>query len=154
MDEATGYQDARTKAALAEILEKFIAKELRRWVRTFPADFYKEMYRLRGWKYSADKRARPALVGLLTNNVVYDRLAPGVKDELHRLTPRDKKGRLKTHLHRRLTEEVGHPKLREHLAAVVALMKASEDWDRFVVSLDRALPKFGTTLSIDFNGAA
>ena len=44
VDEATGYQDVRARDALAKILEEYIAKELRKWVRTFPPDFYKEMF--------------------------------------------------------------------------------------------------------------
>src|SRR5262249_53245705 len=49
--EATGYQDSRAKDALAKILEAFIAKELRKWVSTFPIDYYKELFRLRGWTF-------------------------------------------------------------------------------------------------------
>ena len=63
-------------------------------------------------------------------------------DELRRVTPRDLKGRLKTHLHRRLTEDVGHPKLQQHLSAVTALMKASDTWDQFKPMVERALPKY------------
>ncbi len=141
VDEATGYQDERSRDALAKILETFIAKELRAWVRTFPADFYKEMFRLRKIPYREDVK-KPQYVGVLTNDLVYSRLAPGVLDELRRLTPRDEKGRLKTHLHRRLTEEVGHPKLQQHLSAVTALMKASDSWEQFKPMVDRALPKY------------
>ncbi len=151
VDEATGYQNVRARDALARILEKFIAKEIRKWVKTFPADFYVELFRLRGWKYPtlpADQQKRPALVGMLTNNIVYERLAPGVLEELKRLTPRDDKGRLKTHYHRRLTEDIGHPRLREHLAAVIALMRASTTWDGFVQGLDRALPRFNKTVPL------
>jgi hypothetical protein len=46
VDEATGYQDFRQRDALAKILEKFAAKELRPWVKTFPSDFYRQIYRL------------------------------------------------------------------------------------------------------------
>lgn len=141
VDEATGYQDERARDALAKILEAFIAKEIRAWVRTFPAEFYKELFRLRGIPYSESVR-RPRYVGHLTNDLVYARLAPGVLDELRRLTPRDDKGRLKKHLHRRLTEEVGHPKLLQHLSAVTALMKASETWRQFKPLVDKALPKY------------
>jgi hypothetical protein len=85
---------------------------------------------------------RPQLVGKLTNDLVYRRLAPGVLAELQRLTPRDEKGRLKNKLFQRLSEDIGDPRLREHLAAVVALMKASPDWTFFKVAIDRALPKY------------
>ncbi|MGA7565156.1 MAG: P63C domain-containing protein, partial [Terriglobales bacterium] len=134
IDEVTGYQDVRAKDALAKILEAFIAKELRKWVSTFPVDYYKELFRLRGWKFPQlpkDQRKRPVIVGKITNDVVYDRLAPGVRSELYRLTPRDEKGRLKHKLFQRLTHDVGHPKLREHLASVTTLMKASDSWDQF-----------------------
>jgi hypothetical protein len=145
VDEATGYQDDRAKDALAKILEQFIAKELRPYVKTFPTDFYKEMFRLRQWKWPelpADQRKRPILVGNLTDNVVYDRLAPGVKQRLKELIGRDDSGRLKKKMFQRLTEEVGDPKLKEHLASVVALMKAADDWPGFIKMIDRALPKY------------
>ncbi|MGD0909597.1 MAG: P63C domain-containing protein, partial [Candidatus Acidiferrales bacterium] len=77
VDEATGYQDERSRDALAKILEAFIAKELRPWVRTFPTDFYKEMFRLRQIPYRSDVK-RPQYIGVLTNDLVYARLAPGV----------------------------------------------------------------------------
>lgn len=41
-----------------------------------------------------------------------------------------------------LTDEVGDPKLREHLASVVALMKAADDWAQFITMIDRALPRY------------
>ena len=44
----------------------------------------------------------------------------------------------------RLTEDAGHPKLREHLASVIALMRACDDgdWPTFIKLLDKSLPKF------------
>ncbi|MCX5646752.1 MAG: P63C domain-containing protein [Phycisphaerae bacterium] len=144
VDEATGYQEDREKDALAKILEAFVAKELRPWVYTFPVDYYREMYRLRGLQYPPTKANRmPRYFGILTNDVVYARLAPGVLEELRRLTERDNKGRLKTHLHRRLTEDVGHPKLLTHLGSVTALMKvvAAGDWDGYIKLLDQHYPR-------------
>jgi hypothetical protein len=153
VDEATGYQDDRAKDALTKILEAFIAKELRKWISTFPTDYYKELFRLRGWRFPdlpADQRKRPILVGKITNDVVYDRLAPRVRVTLQELTPRDEKGRLKHKLFQRLTEDVGHPRLREHLSAVVALMRASKTWKQFMEMLDRALPRYGDTPYLPF----
>jgi hypothetical protein len=70
-------------------------------------------------------------------------LAPGVLEELKRITPRNDKGRPKHKYFQRLTEDVGHPRLREHLASVITLMRAHDDkdWDAFYKSLNRALPK-------------
>jgi hypothetical protein len=153
VDEATGYQDARARDALAKILEAFVTKELRKWMSTFPADYYKELFRLQGWSFPTlekDRNKRPMMAGKITNDIVYERLAPGVKEELHRLTPRDQKGRLKQKLFQRLTVDVGSPRLKEHLASVVALMKASDDWDQFMRSLNRALPKWTPNLTFKF----
>lgn len=141
VDEATGYQDDRARDALARILETFIAKELRPWVKTFPSEFYKEMFRLRNIPYRGDVK-RPQYIGVLTNDLVYSRLAPGVLDELRRITPRNEDGRLRTHFHRRLTVDLGHPKLQQHLAAVTALMKVAETWDKFKPMIDKAFPKY------------
>ncbi len=151
VDEATGFQDFRARDALAKILEKFVQKELRPWVKTFAPDFYKEIFRLYGWNY-ADNAGKPSVLGHLTNNLVYKRLAPGVKDELHRLTPRDQKGHLKNKLFQRLTQNIGHPKLREHLAGVTMLLKYSRDWKQFMERLDREFPSWekGTKLPLPF----
>jgi hypothetical protein len=153
VDEATGYQDARAKDALARILEEFVTKELRKWVSTFPVDYYKQLYRLLGWVFPEEphrQTKRPALIGKITNDIVYARLAPGVKSELKRLTPRDDKGRLKHKLFQHLTENAGHPRLLEHLASVIAVMKLADDGDynRFVQLLDRALPRYGDTIPL------
>ena len=148
VDEVTGFQADRARDALAKILEAFVQKELRKWVRTFPAEFYQQLCRLRGVTYPPTKKNFPSYFGHLTNNIVYDRLAPGVKDELKRLTPRDESGRHRDRLFQRLTEDVGHPKLREHLASVVALMKVSPAYDTFEEHLDTALPKWSEQLTL------
>lgn len=85
-----------------------------------------------------------------TERIVYRRLAPGVLQELRRLTPRDEKGRLKNKLFQRLTEEVGHPKLREHLMGVVMLMKYAPNWQIFMDRLDKEFPQWGDTYMLPF----
>jgi hypothetical protein len=149
VDEATGYQDFRTRQALEQILDKFLREELGKWAKRFPDAFYKEMFRLRGWDYDPQSIRRPSFVGTLTNVLVYSRLAPGVLDELRRITPRDEQGRTKVRYHQWLTEDVGHPKLQEHLSAVIALMKASSDWKTFTRLLNRALPKYEGNLELE-----
>ena len=58
-------------------------------------------------------------------------------------------GRLKHKIFHRLTEEVGDPKLREHLASAVALMKAADDWPQFMKLIDKALPRYKTAPLFD-----
>jgi hypothetical protein len=141
VDEVTGYQQVRTKDALTRILETFIAKELQPYVRTFPTEFYQEMFRLRGLDYPKDSVKRPRYFGSLTNDIVYKRLAPGVLEELKRVTPKLGSGRLANKLFQRLTTNKGYPKLREHLGAVVTMMQLSRDWHDFLAKLDRLRPR-------------
>jgi P63C domain-containing protein len=151
VDEATGYQYIREKRSLAKILEDFISKELAIWVKTFPDDYYKELFRLKGWPVENALDRRPAVVGRYTLDLVYDRLGPGIKEELLKITPKDDKGRLKHHLHRRLTENHGYIKLREHLAVVIALMKTSEDWADLKWKIDIVKEKHGETPILPFS---
>jgi hypothetical protein len=141
VDAATGYQQFRARRALEEILERFISQELARWAKMFPDEFYEQMFRLKNWKFNQIPNKRPVQAGKLTNDLVYQRLAPGVLEELKRITPRGEKGRLKHKYFQRLTEDVGHPRLREHLSAILALMRAADEWSGFYRSLNRALPK-------------
>lgn len=150
VDEATGFQQVRSRRALEKILDEFISKELIKWAKTFPDEFYEQMFRLKGWQYIPFSVRRPAYIGHVTNDIVYNRLAPGVLAELRRLNPRTEAGHRKARHHQWLTEDVGHPRLREHLAAVIALMRASGSWDQFHRMLDRALPRYGSTIELPF----
>lgn len=151
VDEATGFQDERAKDALSKILQAFISKELQPWVRTFPEDFYKELFRLRGLEYPTSTVKRPQYFGLLTNDVVYRRLAPDVLEELKRVTPRSDNGRYKNKFFQRLTSNVGYPKLREHLGSVVTLMKLSDRWSDFMEKVDRIHPRYNQQIPLSLN---
>ncbi len=153
VDEATGFQRDRASDALANILERFIAKELRPWVKTFPDQYYEELFRLRGLSFPEDTVKRPQYFGHLTNDIIYARLAPGVVDELKASTPKDPNGARKHHFHRRLTDDIGHPKLREHMASVLTAMQLSSDYDDFITKLDQVRPKYNETLEMSFDGS-
>lgn len=148
VDEATKYQEVRTKDALTRILEAFVTKELQAWVKTFPNEFYANLFRLRGLEYPEGTVKRPQYFGQLTNNLIYDRLAPGVREELKRLTPRNEEGRAKERYHQRLTANLGYPKLREHLGSIVTLMRLSESWPEFMALVNRMHPRWDTNLPL------
>lgn len=151
VDEATGYQKDRAKNALAQILEAFVAKELQPYVRTFPVDYYEQLFRLRGLPYPPENaKYRPQYFGVLTNDIVYKRLAPGILTELKKEQAKDaKKGRL----FQRLTPDTGHPKLREHLASTVSIMKLSKDYQDFIEKMNMIHPRYGDTLTLDLEEA-
>ncbi len=150
IDEATGYQKDRARDALAKILESFVAKELQPWVKTFPAEFYEHIFRLYGLPYppEGNKNWRPAFFGNITNDVVYARIAPELLPELKRAASRSER---KAKLHQWLTNEIGHPKLREHLASIVTLLKLSKNPRDFKEKVDMVHPPYGKTMLLDFD---
>lgn len=144
IDEATGYQAHRAKDALAKILEAFIAKELRVWTSTFPLDFYREIFRLKGWPFEPGSLKRPGVIGHYTNDFIYSRLAPGVLEELrHKNPPVD--GRRKHKHFQWLTGDVGDSRLRAQLDGVVRLLRGSTTWDEFKVYLNKFYPRVTKT---------
>jgi hypothetical protein len=143
VDEATGYQKDRTKNALAQILEAFIAKELQPYVSKFPLEFYENMFRLRGLDFDPSSVKRPSYFGCLTNNIVYKRLAPGVLDELKKKKNKLKKEEGKqVHLHRYLTPDIGNPNLNKLITKVVTVMQLSSRWKDFKEKLDKIVPVY------------
>jgi len=140
VDEATGYQEVREKEELQKILKKYISEELLPWTLRFPHEFYKEMFRLKGWQYNAtSRRKKPMQAGQLTRNLIYDKLPEGVIEELSRKNPRKTKGgNRKYHHHRFLTEDVGNPHLSKQIAVVTALMRVSPNWRKFSSIFEKA----------------
>jgi hypothetical protein len=151
VDEATGYQEVRARDALIKILEAYVDKELQAWVRTFPDDYYQQIFRLRGLDYPRDTVKRPPYFGHITNDIIYKRIAPGVLEELKRVQRKGSTGKPKDKLFQRLTTNKGYPQLREHLGSVVTMMKMSPDWETFMKQLDQIHPRFNETIPLDFD---
>jgi hypothetical protein len=139
VDEATGYQDVRANDALAKILEAFVAKELRTYMKTFDSDYYREICRLKNWTYTTSSRRPRALAGI-TNDIVYARLAPGVLDELREKNPIVTEGRHRVKHFQWLTGHKGHPELQKHLQRITGWMETSVTWDDFKRILDARRP--------------
>jgi hypothetical protein len=150
VDEATGYQRDRSRDALAKILEAFVAKELQPYVKKFPADFYEEMFRLRGLPFDPKSVKRPMYFGHLTNDIIYRRLAPGVWKELKEKARQMAEGKTMPHLHRLLTLDVGDPRLKDMVTKVTTVMQLSDEWGDFKAKLDRIVPAFDETLQLPF----
>lgn len=143
VDEVTGYQQDKNRAKdeLQKFLAQFISDEASRWVKTFNDSFFEMIYRMHGWSWTLTHR-RPGVVGKWINDIVYERLAPVILTELQKVNPKTDKGTRKDRHHQHLTEDVGRPKLKEHLAAVEALGRASGyNWAKFMQMLNAAFPK-------------
>ncbi|HUP25401.1 MAG TPA: P63C domain-containing protein [Thermoanaerobaculia bacterium] len=151
VDEATGYQEVRDRQALQIILDKYLTDEWAKWTRTFPDEFYRELFRLKGLEYPRLGKQKPQYVGHWTNSIIYDRLAPGVRKELQRRNPRGESGHRPRKHHQHLTPDYGHPALRELLSNSIFLMRACDDFEEFEYRLNRVAPKYGNTIPLEMN---
>lgn len=143
VDEATGYQYERSRDELQEVFNAFLRKELAAWIQRFPEEFYREIFRLRGWEWKGMKVNRPQIVAYYTVDLVYSRLLPHIMEELESRMPRTESGRRKGKLHQLFSDDVGHPALAQHLYAIITLMRVAEDgdWEGFMRMVNRAHPK-------------
>jgi hypothetical protein len=148
VDEATGYEGSRPRSALEAILNKYLQKELRKWTKTFPDEYFQQIFRLREWRFPDIPTKRPGAIAAYTNDLVYARLAPGVLEELQKRNPTDGHGARKHKHFQHLSDSYGDPRLREHLNAVIVLMRATRNWEEFKRLIDRGMPKFNHTLEL------
>ena len=140
VDEATGYQEIRDRQALQALLDQYLRKEFATWAKRFPDEFYQEIYRLRNWTLQHFQK-RPGIVGKYTTDIVYERMAPELVEELEKKNPIVTPGYRRQKHHQWLSDDIGHPALTKHIDNVITLMRASEDWDMFMRLLNRSLPK-------------
>lgn len=155
IDEVTGYQEERDREELQKILAAYIAPYLMPYTERFPEEFWHNMFRLRGWQYhrlSSGKGSPkgPRYAGKLTDELVYKKLPPAVREELRKKCPTNEKYQRKDKLYRYLTEDVGDPHLTKQVAIVTTLMKISPSWRVFRGHFERAFadPNAGTQGSL------
>ncbi|CAI2555454.1 hypothetical protein AKUH1B104J_01180 [Apilactobacillus kunkeei] len=135
IDEATGFQYDREGKALQLLLNAYINDDLSKWHKKFPDDFYKELYRLNGWKYNPKNNKRPGYAGSFTKKYVYGVFPEEVLIEIGRLNPSMKS---KTqHFYRQhkhfqyLTPDVGIKQLDAQLNKIIVVMKMSNNMKDF-----------------------
>lgn len=151
VDEATGFQDVRERDELHRLLSVYLTEERLAWAQRFPNEYYKQLYRLRGWAWPTGKAKSP-LVGKLTNMLVYERLPEGVLGELRNRNPTEPgTGRRKWKHHQFLSEDIGQPDLRDHLLQLVAIMRISKDWKSFLPNFNAAFPLRSDQLEFDLD---
>ena len=152
VDEATGYQGVRPQDALQRYLEMVLRKELAAWAKRFPDEFYENIYKLRGWHWPGMKVNRYSVVAKYTRDLVYDRLAPSLLEELEKKNPKTASGARKARFHQWLTDDVGHPLLAQHLHSLIMFQRLAiangYGWNRFVKMVDAVMPKKGDTMEL------
>ena len=145
VDEATGFQEARDRRALQELLDQFLRKELAAWAKRFPDEFYEHIFRLRNWKWKGRGTNPPQAVAGYTKDIVYARLTGSNRGTRKKESTG---GQRKAKHHEWLTDDVGHPALAQHLHAVITLMRISTSWDQFKMFLDQAHARRGDTMQL------
>jgi hypothetical protein len=154
IDEVTGYQGIRPQDALQAYLQKLIRKELAAWVKRFPDEFYENIYKLKGWRWPGMQKNRFSVVAYYTRDLVYERIAPGLLEELEKKSPPNEKGQRPNKLHQWLSEDVGNPMLAQHLYSLIMFQRLALNsgfgWHRFTKLVDKAMPRKGHTLELPF----
>ena len=155
VDEATGYQEVRPREALQKYLEMLVRKELAAWAKKFPDEFYENIYKLRGWVWPGMGKNRYSAVAGYTTDLVYERIAPGLLDELKAKSPKNEKGHRPNKLHQWLSEDIGNPLLAQHMHSLLMFQRLAiangYGWLRFVKMVDQVMPKKGATLELGLN---
>jgi hypothetical protein len=151
--EATGYQEIRDREALQEILKRYISEDLMIYLKTFPMEFYKQIFRLKAWNWNDGKMS--PIMGGIVNDLVYARLAPGVLDELRKRNPVTDKGYREHKHYQHLTADIGHPALTRHLYELIGMARpfALGEWERYYALVKATFPKTNTTLPLPFESA-
>ncbi|WP_368750305.1 P63C domain-containing protein [Klebsiella aerogenes] len=137
VDEATGYQKARERDALAKYLEEFIANEMRPWVKTYPVEFFEELCRLRGVEFKSNLQT-PRYFGRLINNITYERMLPSLREALK--AEKKKANKTGAKMHQFLSGDSGAALLHKRLISTIDFMRASRNYEEFIGLLDRVYP--------------
>lgn len=125
IDEATGYQYHREPDALQDLFGRLIREKVSDWERRFHPDYYAALFRLFGWEYKGQAQ-RPAIIGQITDQIVYGAVFPGaIMAEV-----RDRRGDRFEKLHQWL-KEGGISLLEKQIAAVTMIARSSTDYQDF-----------------------
>ncbi|MES2983739.1 MAG: P63C domain-containing protein [Pseudomonadota bacterium] len=152
VDEATGYQKLRPADGLKSYFDLILRKELAAWFKRFPDEYYENIYRLRGWEWPGMQKNRYSVVSKYTNDLMYERMMPGLPAEFKQRNPRiDGKKKGKDHM---LLDENGEKLFAQQMFTVIALQRAclnktGNKWDKFMRMMDDILPKKGKGVQLN-----
>lgn len=143
VDEATGFQKVRAQNALQLKLQAFIADELQDWARMFPQEFWFELARLEGIRYSP--RNRPLRWGRYIMMFVYDAVDEDVGKLLREKNPEPRFLRN----HHQWLKQHGREKVNNQIQKVIAIMQLCENMDEFREKFAKVFKKSPTKLPFD-----
>jgi hypothetical protein len=143
IDEATGYDKVKAKRAYQLKLQAFIAEEMQEWARMFPEEFWLELARLEGVRYSP--RSRPLRWGKYVMMFVYDAIDPEIGKWLreHNPDPHFQKN------HHQWLKQFGKEKVHDQILQVVTIMRLCNTMEDFRNKFDKVFKKTPLQLSFD-----
>jgi len=153
IDEATGFQKLRPADGLRNYFDAVLKKELSSWFKRFPDEFYMNIYKLREWKWPGMSVNRYSVVSHYTNDLMYERMLPGLKEEFKRRNPKNERGQRKFKNQQFLNDEVGDKLFAQQMFTVLALQRAclnkqGDRWAHFMMMMDEVLPKKKSTIPL------
>jgi phage regulator Rha-like protein len=113
---------------------------LKKLGRVFQQNFYDAVYKIKDKKPLGNPSQHPLWMAQVTIDLVYQRLQPGLWDELCKKNPKVD-GKRKYCCHQFLSDNIGNPHLRSHLYAVTKMMNGYSTWKEFKYNLDKCHPK-------------
>jgi hypothetical protein len=145
IDEATGFQKYRASRELQFKLQAFIADDMQEWALMFPEEFWLELARLEGIRYSP--RNRPLRWGRYVMMFVYDAIDPDVGRELRKINP-------DPHFlqnHHQWLKKFGRGKVRDQIMQVIPVMKLCSNIAEFKAKFAYVFKNTPLQLSFDEN---
>jgi hypothetical protein len=145
IDEATGFQKYRAERELQFKLQAFIADEMQEWARMFPEEFWLELARLEGIRYSP--RSRPLRWGRYVMMFVYDAIDPDVGNQLRKINP-------DPHFlqnHHQWLKKFGRTRVRDQILQVIPVMKLCRNIKEFREKFGYVFKNTPLQLSFDEN---
>jgi hypothetical protein len=135
IDEATGYGKFKKKQEYQLKLQAFIAEDMQEWARMFPDEFWFELARLEGIRYSP--RSRPLRWGKYVMAFVYDAVDEDVGKVLRQKNPDP---HYKQNHHQWL-KDFGRDKVHDQITKVVTIMKLCNNMQEFNEKFSRVFKK-------------
>jgi hypothetical protein len=143
IDEATGFQKVRAQHALQIKLQAFIAEEMQEWALMFPDEFWFELARLEGVRYSP--RHRPLRWGRYIMMFVYDAVDEDVGKQLRDRNPNPRF----LNNHHQWLKKHGREKVNNQIQRVITIMKLCSDMDEFREKFAKVFKKAPTKVPFD-----
>lgn len=122
-------------------MQLLLGQEPTDWSKRFPDEFFEHIARLHGWEWRGRGVNPPQVVGRYINDIVWDRLTPGMREAIELRMPRRPSGEHSERMHQMLALEIGVQALQLHIAILLRIMGASSTWDECMFFVNRMLPK-------------